>query len=97
MRKLLMEFIGTMFLVLAIAFTGNPLAIGIMLMVMIYMGGHVSGAHYNPAVSIAIWMRGKMEAKELPGYIAAQIAGAFTASFIYYLIAVIKKERLCLW
>lgn len=87
MRKLLMEFIGTMFLVLAIAFTGNPLAIGIMLMVMIYMGGHVSGAHYNPAVSIAIWMRGKMEAKELPGYIAAQIAGAFTASFIYYLIA----------
>ncbi|MCH7826938.1 MAG: porin, partial [Bacteroidetes bacterium] len=47
MRNYLMEFIGTMFLVLAIGFSNNPLAIGLMLMAMVYMGGHISGGHYN--------------------------------------------------
>ena len=61
MRDYLMEFLGTMFLVLAIALTGNPLAIGMMLMAMVYIGGHVSGAHYNPAVTISVWMRGKLK------------------------------------
>ena len=86
MRKLVMEFIGTMFLVLAIGFSGNPLAIGLMLAVMVYMGGHISGAHYNPAVTIAIWLRGKMDAKEIPGYIIAQILGAFIAALIFYMV-----------
>ncbi len=60
MRSYLMEFIGTMFLVLAVTLSGNPIAIGVMLMVMVYMGGHISGGHYNPAVSLAVWVRGKL-------------------------------------
>jgi len=79
-----MEFVGTFFLVLTIALTGDPLAIGIMLTALVYMGGHVSGAHYNPAVTIAFLMRGKMESKDVPGYMIAQIAGAFLATLLSY-------------
>jgi len=86
MKKLVVEFIGTMFLVLAFGFTGNPLAIGIMLMVMVYMGGHISGGYYNPAVTVAIWLRGKLDLKGTVKYIIAQILGAFTAAFLYYII-----------
>ena len=64
--KYLVEFIGTFFLVLTIGITGMPrgaplapLAIGAILMVMVYAGGHVSGAHYNPAVTLAVFMRGR--------------------------------------
>ena len=66
MRNYLTEFIGTFFLVLTIGLTvlGEspmaPLAIGASLMIMVYMGGHVSGGHYNPAVSLAVLLRGKM-------------------------------------
>jgi len=51
--KLLTELIGTFFLVLVVLPTGNPLAIGAVLMVMVYMGRHISGPHYNPAVTRA--------------------------------------------
>ena len=82
-----MEFIGAMFLLLAIALTGNPLAIGMMLMAMVYIGGHISGAHYNPAVTIAVWMRGKLKPNKILGYMSAQILGTFAASFIFYLLS----------
>lgn len=87
MHKLATEFIGTFFLVFVIGLTvlqGSPmapLAIGSALMVMVYMGGHISGAHYNPAVSLAILMRGAMDAKDLLPYWVAQILGAVCASF----------------
>ena len=90
MAKLLTECIGTFFLVLTIGLTvldGTPLAplaIGSALMVMVYMGGHISGAHYNPAASLAILMRGKMESKDLIPYWIAQIAGAILASLVVY-------------
>ena len=84
MRSYVMEFIGTVFLVLAIGLTGDPIAIGIMLMVMVYMGGHISGAHYNPAVTLAVWMRGKIEAKYVAGYMVSQIAGALAGAIICY-------------
>ena len=58
MKNYLVELIGTFFLVLVIGLTGDPIAIGVILMVMVYMGGHISGAHYNPAVSIAMIVRG---------------------------------------
>jgi aquaporin Z len=56
-----------------------PLAIGCALMVMVYMGGHVSGAHYNPAVSLAVFLRGKMAVPDLVFYIVAQLLGALAA------------------
>ncbi len=86
MRAYLTEFIGIYFLVLTIGLTvvgGTPfapLAIGASLMVMVFMGGHVSGAHYNPAVSIACAMRKKLPWSEVPPYIAAQLAGALAAA-----------------
>jgi len=84
--------IGTFFLVLTIglAVTGQvamaPLAIGSALMVMVFMGGHVSGAHYNPAVSLAILMRGKMESKDFVPYVVSQLVGAFLAACTVYLM-----------
>ena len=80
MKNYITEFIGTFFLVLAIGLTEDPLAIGVMLMVMVYMGGHISGAHYNPAVSIAMIFRGLLSVKEAINYILSQLAGAFLAA-----------------
>lgn len=86
MKNYLTELIGTFFLVLVIGLTGNPIAIGGMLMVMVYMGGHISGAHYNPAVTLAILMRKKIEAKEAVMYMVFQVAGAILAAAAYYSI-----------
>ena len=80
MKNYIIEFIGTFFLVLTIGLTGDPIAIGTMLMVMVYMGGHISGAHYNPAVSIAMIFRGLLSVKEAINYILSQLAGAFLAA-----------------
>ena len=91
MRKYLTEFIGAFFLVLTIGLTVlsetplAPLAIGSSLMVMVYMGGHVSGGHYNPAVSLAVLLRGKMTSTgEFVGYVVAQCAGALVAALVVY-------------
>jgi aquaporin Z len=78
--------IGTFFLVLTVGLTviqGTPfapLAIGTALMVMVYMGGHVSGGHYNPAVSLGVLLRRKMTAGEFGGYVGAQLVGAVLAT-----------------
>lgn len=88
MNKVITEAIGTFFLVLAVigAVTqGSPLAavaIGGTLMTVIYAGGHISGAHYNPAVSLAAWLRGRLPLAELPGYIGAQLAGSALAAIV---------------
>ncbi len=90
MRKYVVEFIGTFFLVLTVGMTvldpgANalaPLAIGSALMVMIYAGGHISGAHYNPAVTLAVVIRGRCPAKDLPGYWIAQFLAAAAAAFL---------------
>lgn len=90
MRKYLVEFIGTFFLVLAIGMaviapgSGDlaPIAIGAALMVMVYAGGHVSGAHYNPAVTIAIWLRGRCPQSDVIPYIGAQLAASIAASMV---------------
>ncbi len=89
-RKLVVELIGTFFLVLTIGMTVinspsgviPPLAIGSALMVMVYAGGHISGGHYNPAVSLAVFIRGKMPAADLVPYWIAQVAGASLAAFV---------------
>ena len=90
MSKLLMEAIGTFFLVLVIGLTVMspgagamaPLAIGGILMVMVYAGAHVSGAHYNPAVTLAVWLRGACKVADVPGYVAAQAMGASAAALV---------------
>jgi aquaporin Z len=88
----LTEFIGTFFLVLTIGLTvleGTPLAplaIGASLMIMVYMGGHVSGAHYNPAVTLAIWLRGRLPGRELLPYWVAQLLGAIVAALVVSLV-----------
>ena len=84
MKRYLFEFIGTFFLVMTIGLTGNPLAIGIMLAVLVYMGGHISGAHYNPAVTISIYLK-KLISKEVAiKYILVQIAASTFASAVIY-------------
>jgi len=90
MQNYVVEFIGTFFLVLVIGLTViepgagalAPLAIGSTLMVMVYAGGHISGGHYNPAVTLAVWMRGKCATKDVAPYMIAQILGGIVAALI---------------
>lgn len=88
MNKYLTEFIGTFFLVLTIGCSVTigglgllaALAIGSSLMIMIYAGGHVSGGHYNPAVTLAVWVRGRCPTSDVIPYWVAQFIGATVAS-----------------
>src|SRR4029077_12046255 len=81
--------IGTFFLVLTIGCTviGNgagalaPLAIGSALMVMIFAGGHISGGHFNPAVTLGVWLRGKCDTKDVAPYMTFQIIAGVLAAF----------------
>jgi aquaporin Z len=90
MKKYIAEFIGTFFLVLAVGSTVidgapgviAPLAIGSMLMVMIFATGHISGGHLNPAVTLAVWIRGKIPASDVPGYMIGQLAGGLAAAYL---------------
>lgn len=81
MNKYLTEFIGTFFLVMGAAL-GGAVGASLALMVMIYAGGHISGAHYNPAVTLAVWMRGRVEMKDAVMYWIFQIAGAAAAALL---------------
>lgn len=93
MRAYLTEFIGTFFLVLTVGLTvlsGSPmapLAIGLSLMVMVYAGGHISGGHYNPAVSLAATMSGALPMSKLGPYMVSQALGATVAAFAVLHIA----------
>ena len=90
MNRYLTEFIGTFFLVFTIGMTVikpdigpfAPLAIGTVLMVMVYAGGHISGGAYNPAVTIALWFRGKVSKPDVLAYIAAQVLAAIFAAVV---------------
>ncbi len=93
MKKYLVEFIGTFFLVLTVGFSVRsgsslaPLAIGTALMVMIFAGGHVSGAHFNPAVSLAALVRGRLSFADLfPYWLAQVVAGAAAAGVVTYVL-----------
>jgi aquaporin Z len=94
MRKYVVEFIGTFFLVATIGFTvlkpGDagamaPLAIGSALMVMIFAGGHISGGHYNPAVTLAVFLRGKCPTADVLPYWGAQLLGAAAAGVVLFM------------
>jgi aquaporin Z len=95
-RKYAAEFIGTFFLVFTIGMTViapqgatpgfAPLAIGSALMVMIFAGGHISGGHFNPAVTLGVWLRGRCDTKDVPGYMIGQVAGAIAAAAVVLLV-----------
>jgi aquaporin Z len=94
MAKYIVEFIGTFFLVFTVGMTvvgadpsapGSalaPLAIGSALMVMIYAGGHISGGHYNPAVTLAAWIRGRCPTNDAVAYWIAQVVAGLVAAFL---------------
>jgi aquaporin Z len=101
MKKLFAEFFGTFWLVfggcgsaifaatypeLGIGFAGVALAFGLTVLTMAFAVGHISGGHFNPAVSFGLWAGGKFPAKELLGYIIAQLIGAIAAAGVLYLI-----------
>jgi aquaporin Z len=101
-RKIVAEFIGTAWLVLGgcgsavlaaafpqlgIGFVGVALAFGLTVVTMAYAIGHISGCHLNPAVSVGLWAGGRFSARDLPGYIIAQVLGAIAGAAILYLIA----------
>jgi aquaporin Z len=90
MNKYIAEFIGTFFLVLTIGCTGigagagviAPLAIGAALMIMVFAGGHISGGHYNPAVTLGVLLRGKVQITDVVPYMISQFAGAAFAALL---------------
>ena len=101
-KKLGAEFFGTFWLVLGgcgsavlaagfpemgIGFAGVALAFGLTVLTMVYAVGHISGGHFNPAVSFGLWSAGKFETKELAPYIVAQVIGGTLGALVLYLIA----------
>ncbi|WP_308990557.1 aquaporin Z [Mariniflexile litorale] len=107
MKKLFAEFFGTFWLVfggcgsaifaagfpeLGIGFAGVALAFGLTVLTMAYAVGHISGGHFNPAVSLGLWAGGKFEAKDLLGYIISQLIGAIAAAGALYLIVSGKSD-----
>ena len=107
MKKLFAEFFGTFWLVfggcgsaifaagfpeLGIGFAGVALAFGLTVLTMAFAVGHISGGHFNPAVSFGLWAGGKFPAKDLIGYIIAQLIGATAAASVLYLIISGKSD-----
>ncbi|MDO6760285.1 aquaporin Z [Tamlana sp. 2_MG-2023] len=107
MKKLFAEFFGTFWLVfggcgsavfaagfpeLGIGFAGVALAFGLTVLTMAFAVGHISGGHFNPAVSFGLWAGGKFDAKDLVGYIVAQLAGGLVAAGALYLIVTGKSD-----
>lgn len=94
MKEYLVEFIGTFFLVLTVGMVSidpgagalAPLAIGSVLAVMVYAGGYISGGHYNPAVTVSVWLRGKTSPSQAAWYVTAQaLAGVVAALIVSFL------------
>jgi len=91
-RKLAVEFIGMFLFVFTVGMATEsanrsgavlaPIAIGSVLMVLVFAGGHVSGGHYNPAVSTAVWLRGRIRANEYVAYMATQFVAAALAGLL---------------
>ena len=86
MNKYIIEFLGTFFLVLIIGLSQNPVAIGLGLAVLVYMGAHISGAHYNPVVSLAMLINNQIELKEFSFYLASQLLGSVIATYFIMLL-----------
>ncbi len=92
-NKLIVETLGTFFLCLTAILASNPLSAPAVLCAMIYMGGNISGAHYNPAVSFAVFLRKKLTTKRLFGYMAMQFLAAFLAATVVGILHGHSAER----
>jgi aquaporin Z len=79
MNRYITEFIGAFFLVMG-AILGGATGAALALMIMVYAGGHISGGHYNPAVTLSVWMRGRIEMKDAIVYWVSQLLGAAVAA-----------------
>ena len=94
MAKYVTEFIGTFFLVFTVGMVSidpgagalAPIAIGSVLAVMIYAGGHISGGHYNPAVTLAVWLRGKASASGAAAYWVVQVSAGIVAGAVVLIL-----------
>ena len=84
---LLAEFLGTFLLVLSIIASGNPWVIGLTLAIIIVLVGGLSGAHVNPAVSLAMYLRGSLTIMEYTAYVAVQLLGATASLYAYQAFA----------
>jgi len=107
LKRLTAEFLGTAWLVfggcgsavlaaafpeVGIGFAGVALAFGLTVVTMAYAVGHISGGHFNPAVSVGLWAGGRFNTKDLPGYILAQVLGAIAGAGVLFLIASGKAD-----
>src|SRR5688572_18629973 len=92
MKKYIVEFIGTFFLVFTVGLSVRqgaplaPIAIGSVLMVMIFAGGHISGGHFNPAVTLAAFLRGRCERRDVIPYWIAQFIAGLAAALLVNLV-----------
>ena len=86
MQKYIVEFLGTLFLMFIILYTGNYLAIGIALAIAVFLGGAISGGAFNPAVTLGLLAARKLSTNDVLPYIIAQIIGAITAVYLVKLI-----------
>jgi aquaporin Z len=97
MKKNFAEFFGTFWLVLGgagtaifagqyVGFLGISLAFGLTVLTMAYAVGHISGGHFNPAVTFGLWASGRLKSKEILPYVVSQVLGAIFAAFVMFLI-----------
>jgi len=86
MKRYAMECVGTFFLTVAISLIANPIAIGLVLMAMIYLGGHISGAHFNPAISFVCLIQNRLNFVTMAKYMAAQTLGAILGLWLHGII-----------
>src|SRR4051794_31871492 len=99
MKKYIVEFIGTFFLVFTVGLTVRagapfaPFAIGSILMVMIFAGGHISGGHFNPAVTLAAFLRGRCDKKDVVPYWVAQFAAGLVAALLVNFLLVTGRAN----
>lgn len=84
MKGLISEFLGTFFLLMAIGLTGDPYWVAAILAVLVYLGYRLSGSQFNPSVSLAVWMRGRMKFQRMIMFMLMQFCGALTAAFVVW-------------
>lgn len=107
MPKLLSEFVGTFMLVSAVCgaalfsaptpgngagLVGVAFAVGISVLAMAYAVGHISGAHFNPAVTCGLWAAGRFSARDIPGYVISQTLGGVCAAALFFYVAASRPD-----